>query len=633
MTSSVGQVGLPPINVQNLAYQGPPLNYVPVVKANRNPTTADINYNTICEWTNTETLDIWKLYGFNDGLADWRLLATGGGSGGGILTLSDDGGTKAPPDGTGDVQLYGGSGITTTTSGTSITIALTGGGTAFQGVTVDGFTPPGTNPVLPNAGGVLVVTGEQVAAGTVGANSIQSYSSLANTLTMQIQQSDVSAAKDTTLNGVAHFNSNQFTVDEGYISIISGDPTEKPISEIFVDTNEGTGTDPVIGDASGGITLTANQVAANTVGARAMRTDSIAANQIEIQIQRADKAAATDVAKNGICHFDSGSFDIDANGFVTLAAGTVNIQAINVDAFVPPGTNPVVASGAGEITVGGSLVAAGTTPIQSISLAANAYDIEVQTSQSAAASDVTKNGLSHFKSADFNVDADGYVSLVNPYPGGDPDFQNLSTEIFEDFFLSTAPQATGSTNKYLAISNFTLDYTHAYDSSSHPGVQYNVISTTLPQYMLWGEYSGNNVNNSYIRVAICAKFITASAASRVNMGLCPYSLIGTVDGAFFGVRLITGVYTYTANCRLASGSITSVDLIPIDSNWHVFEVICDTAAPYAQFYIDGTLLTTITTNVPNNKSSFGITVQKDGATGTGLCDFIYVKFLPYGNRY
>lgn len=640
MTSSVGQVGLPPINIQTLAYQGPPINYVPCVKANRDPTTADINYNTMCEWTNDQTFDIWKLYGFNNGLADWRLLATGGSSGGGILTLSDDAGVKAPPDGTGDVQLFGGTGITTTTSGTSITIALTGGGVAFQGVTVDDFTPPGTNPVLPNAGGNLVVTGAQVANGVIGLNAMRSDSLAASTITMEIQQTGLSTMKDTGKNGIAHFNQSQFTCDEGYISLVTGTPDAPAISEVNVDTSEGTGTDPVIGDATGAITLTGNQVAANTVGARAMRTDSVAANEIEIQIQRADKSAATDVAKCGICHFDSAAFDIDANGFVTLASGSINIQAINVDAFVPPGTNPVVATAGGEITVGGSLVTAGSTPIQTISLAANAYDIEVQISQAVAASDVSVNGLSHFKDSDFTVDANGFVELVNPnpnYPPFDPDFRHIGYEIYEDFVALTTPSSTaGPFYATLSTIHWHLDSTLTYEEVDHPGIIMNVTSSTLPAFLGWHWYLAYPIANMQIIFATCLKSANVPSLQNTIIGYLPYTYFspGFAGGAYFTNFRMGSVYYFQCVCVTSAGSTTSVNTsVPLDTDWHGYRITLDTLAATALFYIDDVLVATISTNVPTDRTTFGVRCEKFVATDQVRVDYLYLKFQPYGTRY
>lgn len=63
----------------------------------------------------------------------------------------------------------------------------------------------------------------------------------------------------------------------------------------------------------------------------------------------------------------------------------------------------------------GASVAAGSTPV-STSGATNVVTVKVQTSQAIASTDATKIGLSAFNSAQFSVDANGFVSLS----GGSP---------------------------------------------------------------------------------------------------------------------------------------------------------------------------------------------------------------------
>lgn len=106
---------------------------------------------------------------------------------------------------------------------------------------------------------------------------------------------------------------------------------------------------------------------------------------------------------------------IQINGSNQLhVIGGVFSEKFTVDAFTAPGTNPVVPSGAGNINVTGGQVAAGTTAnvIRTDSLAANTYTIEIQRSQAVASTTIGDNGVSHFNSASFTVDANGFVSLV-----------------------------------------------------------------------------------------------------------------------------------------------------------------------------------------------------------------------------
>ena len=95
-------------------------------------------------------------------------------------------------------------------------------------------------------------------------------------------------------------------------------------------------------------------------------------------------------------------------------SGPTGVLEVEVDAFTAPGTNPVTPTGGGLITVTGGQVAAGTTTnvIRTDSLAANTFTIEVQRSQAAASSTIGDNGVSHFNSANFTVDANGFVSTT-----------------------------------------------------------------------------------------------------------------------------------------------------------------------------------------------------------------------------
>ncbi len=94
-----------------------------------------------------------------------------------------------------------------------------------------------------------------------------------------------------------------------------------------------------------------------------------------------------------------------------LAGGGIAVDQIAVQAITAPGVTPVTPTAAGLITVNGNPVANHSVPIETRSRALNAYNIEVQYGTSAAATDATKSGLAHFNSAQFTVDANGFVAL------------------------------------------------------------------------------------------------------------------------------------------------------------------------------------------------------------------------------
>lgn len=120
-------------------------------------------------------------------------------------------------------------------------VNLAGGSTApILGIVVDANTAPGTPTVIP-ASGNITVTGAQVAASTVGANVIRSDSLAANTYTMEIQQSGSAAAKDTTKNGVAHFDSDNFSNDQGFVSLSAGVTVSSFLAFLNATVNNVTG--------------------------------------------------------------------------------------------------------------------------------------------------------------------------------------------------------------------------------------------------------------------------------------------------------------------------------------------------------------------------------------------------------
>lgn len=269
----------------------------------------------------------------------------------------------------------------------------------------------GTHPEIPtefitNAGTAvpianqLEILGTSVAAGSIPVRTTGS----GNTVTVQVQTSQEIGATDATKIGLAAFDSAGFDVDaNGFVTLAGGGGAT---TNIDVDAHTAPGTDPVVPNA-GNIIMTGAQVATGVVGTNVIRTNSLAANTVTIQIQRSTAVAATDITKNGVSHFNSGQFTVDANGFVSLAGGGEAIDSIGVQT----GTNPIAPTVAGLVTINGAVVAAGTNPVRTDGTGANTMAVEVQISQAIAATDATKIGLCNFDSAAFDVDANGFVQL------------------------------------------------------------------------------------------------------------------------------------------------------------------------------------------------------------------------------
>lgn len=121
-------------------------------------------------------------------------------------------------------------------------------------------------------------------------------------------------------------------------------------------------------------------------------------------------------ANAGGNHINIGQI-VSPNGTITVGYSSPNITvdlaggSLAVDSFaMQTGTSPVVPNASGLVTFNGAVVAAGTNPVRTDGTGPNTMALEVQISQAIAATDATKIGLSNFNSAQFTVDANGFVS-------------------------------------------------------------------------------------------------------------------------------------------------------------------------------------------------------------------------------
>jgi hypothetical protein len=109
-----------------------------------------------------------------------------------------------------------------------------------------------------------------------------------------------------------------------------------------------TGTNPITPTGAGLVTINGAVVAAGT---NPVRSDGTGANTMAIEVQISQALAATDATKIGLSNFDSASFAVDANGFVT-ASGTGILKTLTGDTgtATPIAGNIQLAGGPGITT-------------------------------------------------------------------------------------------------------------------------------------------------------------------------------------------------------------------------------------------------------------------------------------------
>jgi len=385
------KLGIPPEQLQPNRYIGPGVAVVPVVEAKRRPTTLDTIYPIWTEWrvdsnpTTGSEGEFWKLVYFTGGDAIWVRMATTGAEG------------------------------TLTT------------------LTVDNATGPGVNPVTPDGGGTINLNGAVVASGS---NPIRTQTSAEHDIDIEVQLAGSSASDpgNTDAVGLVQLNSSDFTITgNGFMSLAAA---VSPAS-LGMDT----GTSPVVVNGSGVIALTGAAVANAGIPLQSNGTGANTATmEIQVAKDRTGAPAPGSKADAGICSFSDADFDVTSDGYVTILGGAgSSVTQVTVDA-ASGGTNPVLPS-SGNITVSGALVAAGSTPIQSISRSANSYNIEVQTAQNIPSPANSNNvGMASFDDGAFVVNSYGWVRLAGS--AGLPALQTVTG----DGGSAVGPSGTGTIN-------------------------------------------------------------------------------------------------------------------------------------------------------------------------------------------
>lgn len=337
-----------------------------------------------------------------------------------------------------------------------------------------------------------------------------------------------------------------------------------------VDAVTAPGVNPVTPTVAGLVTLTGTAVANHSVP---VETRSTALNSMHVDVQYAATSATTDATKSGLTHLSSTQFNVDANGFVTLLSGTGGaIQSVTVQSTSGTGTNPVLSTVSGGLTLQASTVAAGTNPVRTVSTAQSTIDIQAQISQAIAATDATKIGLSNFDSAYFTVDANGFVKLkgssVTPGIAGVSNLgisYNAGTGVFK--ITSKDGTALSASNPaYITLQNrsspglfvtitVTADQDFIDDNGASEiignlfGLTTGVATTVDIPFFIYAV--SNDAQNAV--AFMISRFPNASLSPVDTKIGKPSNAIADTQGSFFSIENITAT-DYDSNPCLSIGS-------------------------------------------------------------------------------
>lgn len=205
-----------------------------------------------------------------------------------------------------------------------------------------------------------------------------------------------------------------FTSGSADWGLISTTVSGSSVSSIGVDTTSGSGTDPVLPSGSGLITIggTTSANSGTPVSINSALPESL---NVVVQVAKERTGAPGNRLDAGLCSFSDADFTVDANGYVELVGGVGNaVLEVQVNANTAPGTDPVVPTGLGVLTINGTCVAAQSVPCRTNSLAANNLNVEVQVASDRTGAPANKNdaGVCSFDDTQFSVDTNGYVTLA-----------------------------------------------------------------------------------------------------------------------------------------------------------------------------------------------------------------------------
>lgn len=217
-----------------------------------------------------------------------------------------------------------------------------------------------------------------------------------------------------------------------------------------------------------------------------------------------------------------------------LAGGTTAIDSVALQT----GTSPIVPTASGLITFNGAVVAAGTNPVRTDGTGANTMALEVQISQALAATDATKIGLSNFNSAQFSVDANGFVSTSGTGIGntitGDSGGA-LSPTAGNWNILGRAGSKTSGSGSTLIINSPPFSQVGSSSTSVLNSGEFVTAAVTRTLPATAGLLNGDLI--IYYCTTAAALVVTANTGQTIRIGTLVSSSAGTATSTAIGDSL------------------------------------------------------------------------------------------------
>jgi hypothetical protein len=418
------------------------------VISNRNPNSNDIFYPIGQFWINTAAIQLWYLNSQSNASgalqSTWELISVSSL----LASLSDTANTPVfpsssiavPPD---NIQLVSANGnltIVSTPGSNLITFTATTG-------TTETLTGNSGGAIAPVAGNINTVGGSTINAvgttGTITFNVVSASNTIlvgtgatsastpvgpGTTNTVLIGNTGSAPSFGQVPNGalvndsVTLNNGNNITVTGGTPLVLGGTASFNltGTTQFAVQVGSSTGALASLALGTAGQVLTSNGAGANptfqntaaSTVTSVSGTNGVTASPTTGAVIVSGVDATTTTL--GVASFNGTQFTVTA-GAVSLINGS-NITGITVDAATGSGTNPVLPTAGGLISIiGGPMFATGSraNPIEVVSTSANTASLEIQLAGSNAGTSTPNDfGVAQFNSNNFNVSS-GYVSSNN----------------------------------------------------------------------------------------------------------------------------------------------------------------------------------------------------------------------------